>query len=122
MSVHSLRSKFCDISYSMNGKALDRVCEQKYLGVTLASNHKWNRHITATVAKANRTLGLVPRNFHMCSKNIKSAAYFGLVRPNLEYATCAWDPYTVENKRKLESVQHKAARFVAGNYIQLEHL
>ena len=52
----------------------------------------------------------------MCSKTIKSAAYFGLVRPNLEYATCAWDPYTVENKRKLESVQHKAARFVVGNY------
>ena len=89
MSVHSLRCKFCDFSYSMNGKVLDRVCEQKYLGVTLDSNLKWNRHITATVAKANRILGLVRRNLHMCSKNIKSAAYFGLVRPNLEYATCA---------------------------------
>ena len=52
----------------------------------------------------------------MCPKNIKRAAYFTLVRPNLEYSACAWDPYLKGQKDKIENVQKKAARFVENNH------
>ena len=42
-----------------------------------------------------------------------------VTRSHLEYASCAWDPFTDCNIRKLESVQHKAGRFqrfVSRNY------
>ena len=43
-------------------------------------------------------------------------AYRTMVRPVLEYAACAWDPYNAEQIQRLEAVQKKAARFVTGQY------
>ena len=45
----------------------------------------------------------------MCKTDAKSLAYASFVRLHL-------DPYTEWNKHKLESVQHRAACFVARNY------
>ena len=52
----------------------------------------------------------------MISPNIKILAYFGLVRPLLEYAAQVWDSYTDKNIRKTEIVQRRATRFVVWNY------
>ena len=52
---------------------------------------------------------------------IKTLAYFGLIRPLLEYAAATtWDPYMyiyIEiNIRKIEMVQWQAACFIVKNY------
>ena len=52
----------------------------------------------------------------MCPKKIKESPYQTLVRPHLEYASSAWDPYTDKNIKMIERIQKKAARFVTGNY------
>ena len=39
-----------------------------------------------------------------------------LVRPQLEYASTIWDPWTQRNIKKVEAVQRRAARFVTGDY------
>ena len=39
-----------------------------------------------------------------------------MVRPLVEYATCAWSPYTNRDVSKLEQAQKNAARIVANNY------
>ena len=44
--------------------------------------------------RANKLLGLLRRNLSTCDRRVKAAAYLGLVRPLLEYASQAWDPYT----------------------------
>ena len=63
-----------------------------------------------------KTLGFLRRNLWFCPTEVKVTAYKSLVRPILEYATCAWDPYKVGQIKKLEGVQRKAARFCLGNY------
>ena len=50
-----------------------------------------------------------------CPK-IKTLAYFGLVRPLLEYAATVWDPLTDINISKIETVQRRAARFAVSNH------
>ena len=52
-----------------------------------------------------------------------------MVRPVLEYAACAWDPYHADHITRLEAVQRKAARFVTKQHRRdtsvtqlLEHL
>ena len=39
-----------------------------------------------------------------------------MVRPTLEYASAAWDPYTCDQINQLDKVQRRAARFVSNNY------
>ena len=41
-----------------------------------------------------------------------------LVRPIVEYATVAWSPHTNKGIDCVESVQHRAARFVNNDYIR----
>ena len=58
--------------------------------------HQPNRscpHVNQITARANKTLGFVKRNLWFTSKEIKAETYRTLIRPTLEYASSAWDPY-----------------------------
>ena len=74
MSVYLLQSRFQDFTYKMNNDELTRMDEQKYLGVILTSDLKWNIHTSNIAAKANRSLGLVKRRLHMCKTDANSLA------------------------------------------------
>ena len=69
-----------------------------------------------TTKKANNTLAFLRRNISRCPSEIKAQCYTSLVRPVIEYAATAWDPYTARNIQQLEAVQCRAARFVTGDY------
>ena len=43
-------------------------------------------------------------------------AYNSLVRPQDEYASAVWSPYTKENINKIEKVLRRAARWVTNEY------
>ena len=49
-------------------------------------------------------------------KDIKTMAYNSLFRPQVEYASAVWSPYTIENINKIEKVQRRAARGVSNDY------
>ena len=63
-----------------------------------------------------QVVGFLRRNLQIHQKHIKSNAYKALVRPQIEYASTVWDPFTQENQNKIEMVQRRAARFVCNNY------
>ena len=42
------------------------------------------------------------RNLSTCDRRVKAVAYLGLVRPLLEYASQAWDPYTDNLSNEVE--------------------
>jgi hypothetical protein len=95
-------------NYLLHGQELP---EAKYLGVTISHDLSWNKHIQDVTAKANRTLGFVRRNLRVSSPKIKERAYFGVVRPRLEYASVVWDPHSAANAHAIEMVQRRAARW-----------
>ena len=103
-------------SYNLHGHTLEAVTSAKYLGVTIQNNLKWDSHINNIADKANRTLGFLRRNLRVSSRKIKSQAYFGLVRPQLEYAATVWDPHTQCNINRLEQIQRRAARYVTSRH------
>ena len=75
----------------------------------------WMKHISETARKANRTLGLLRRNFKDCSKQVKATTYTTVVRPILEYASPVWDPQRQADIRALECPM-RAARYVNNDY------
>ena len=66
--------------------------------------------------KANSTLAFLRRNLHHCPRPTKSLCYLTLIRPLTEYSSVIWDPHTVENIRKLETIQRTTARMVYADY------
>lgn len=102
--------------YTLEGSKLVFLDRIKYLGVNITSDLNWSFHVNAVCKKAYRTLGLLKRNLTMCPASVKLQAFKGLIRPGLEYASAAWDPYQLYLQDNLEKVQKQSARFITGNY------
>ena len=104
--LHITRSKKPVMSgYFMHNQKLESVDAAKYLGVSISKDLSWNTHISNITTSANRTLGFVKINVLTKNKDIKTMAYNPLVRPQLEYASAVWSPYTKGNKSKIEKYQ-----------------
>ena len=112
----TLKRKPSSYDYSLFGECLSRVDKHDYLGVTISSDLRWNNHVSKITCKASRTLGLLRRTLSPCSQQVKSTAYKMLVRPQIEYASEVWNPYTLKNTNRLEQIQRNAARFVHHDY------
>ena len=116
-SMHLTRNKSAVVTtYFLNGQALERTDAHPYLGVTISSDLRLNNHCDFVVKKSSKTLNFISRNFYHCTRETKAKLYPSLVRPSLEYACCAWDPYTQRNISNLEKVQRRAARFGFRDY------
>ena len=105
-------------SYILHNVTLDTVENSKYLGVTFNNHLTWQDHINATTTKAMKVLGFLRRNLHDCSCKVKAASYSTMVRPILEYSAVVWDPHLEKEKKLLENVQRRAARFATRNYFE----
>ena len=103
-------------NYFIHNSALKTVGHAKYLGVTLDSKLSFNAHIDTICKKANSTRAFIMRNTKGCPRSLRSKAYSTFVRPTLEYASAAWDPHTIQNIKKIQSVQRLAARGVMDDW------
>jgi len=54
--------------YFLNGTKLESISEEKDIGVIVSDDLKWEKQCSQTVAKANKVLGLIKRNFTDRSK------------------------------------------------------
>eukprot|EP00745_Piridium_sociabile_P040062 TRINITY_DN76314_c0_g1_i2.p1 TRINITY_DN76314_c0_g1~~TRINITY_DN76314_c0_g1_i2.p1 ORF type:complete len:1167 (+),score=240.29 TRINITY_DN76314_c0_g1_i2:25-3525(+) len=108
--------KETDYFYSLCGEFLKSVSAIPYLGVMISDDLKWQPHINNICKKANTTLGFLRRNLRHFPKPCKRTAYIALVRSTLEYASVVWDPYYQGDIDQLERIQHRAARFITGDY------
>ncbi|GFW49858.1 reverse transcriptase domain-containing protein [Trichonephila clavipes] len=73
-----------------------------------ASRIHTNRNRIAVNWKDCYRLGIV-----WCEGSLKST-FCTVIRPVLEYATPIWTPASISVKRKLDSVQHRAAKIIIG--------
>ena len=103
-------------SYSLHGQTLETADHAKYLGVVIGSTLKWIFHISRITCNANRSLGFVRRNIKCKNPKIREAAYKSLVRPQLEFASSAWDPHCQGHIKQIEQVQRRAARWTLNDY------
>src|SRR6266404_8598198 len=129
MELNSKKCEFMTISrrinksnrsYNLDGVTLAKVNFIKYLGIIFSDNLSWTIQIDSVVSKANRALGFVRRNLKNSSKATKLKCYKSLVRPHLEYACSAWDPFLSSHTHKLEMVQRRAARFICNTFSRKE--
>ena len=105
-------------TYKLRDHALETTQEATYLGIALSDDLRWDAQVKKIVGKANKALGFLRRNLRVGSRKLRELAYFALVRPCVEYAAAAWDPYSSEHIKAIEQVQRRAARWVTSSYRQ----
>lgn len=67
------------------------VSQNAYLGLVIASDLRWNEHISYIEKKAFTKLGHLRRALAKATREIKLLAYKTYVIPILEYASAVWD-------------------------------
>jgi hypothetical protein len=116
MSVSRRRLPRVPFTYQLGKSILRSVSKYKYLGVVINNKLTWDDHILYVVSKANRALGFVRRHLSKCEPATRLKCYVAFVRPHLEFASCAWDPFSSTHIEQVEGVQRRAARFILSEY------
>ena len=100
-----------EFQYYINEETLTRTSQHLYFGILFHSSMSFTPHINNISSSAIKTLNFMRCNLNKCAESVKSAAYLGLVRPKLEYASSMWDHYLSKNIQAIERVQRIAARW-----------
>lgn len=95
------------LAYYINNHQLNHVEDQTDLGVTVASDLKWEPHIARIVKRANSMTYLVRRAFADMTEEMCLKIYKAYVRPLLEHAVVVWSPYFQKDIELLERVQRR---------------
>lgn len=97
--------------YNIGGRVLSKVETIKDLGITFDAKLKFDVHVEKICNKALKMLGFVLRSTKKF-KNLDAylTLYRSLIRPQLEYATCVWNPLYAVYSKKIEMVQKKFLR------------
>ena len=98
--------------YSIDGRDLEVDQKEKDLGVYLDSSLKPSKQCVESARRANWILGLIRRHFKFLHKDVVIRLYKQMVRPHLEYAVQAWNPYLAKDRIILESVQQRATKLI----------
>ena len=92
------------ISYDYTFHPLEKVNNEKDLGVTIDDKLNFKLHISQKISKANSMLFLIKNYFQFLDADMFQLLYKSLVRPHLEYASPVWSPTTKEDIKRIESV------------------
>ena len=101
-------------TYSLGHSEIEKTTHEKDLGVIVDKQLKFQQHISSSVKKANRKLGLIRRSFTHMDKDMFLTLYKSIVRPHLEYGSNIWTTIYKKESIALENVQRRATKLVPG--------
>ena len=62
--------------------------------------------------KAIRVMGMIRRTISYKEPKIMLSLYKTLVRPHVEYCSCAWNPHYMKDKELLERIQRRLTKMI----------
>ncbi len=110
--MHLGRGNPC-FAYKLHNIELKKVDSQRDVGVLVDKGMKFSQHVANQSRRANAVLTQLSKAVYY-----RNSTFFGLyktyVLPHLEFASPAWSPMLLGDKRRLEQVQRRATRMVKG--------
>jgi hypothetical protein len=103
-----------DNSYSLHRKSLEKVIEEKDIGIVIDSDLTFEKHINEKVNKANQMFATLRRTFQFMDKSTFVQLYKSLVRTHLDYASSVWAPFKAKHIEQIEWVQRRATKQIPG--------
>jgi ribonuclease P/MRP protein subunit RPP40 len=85
---------------------------EKDLGIMVANNGKTKLQAEKAIHKANHELGKMRKTFRFFNIKLFRILYPTYIRPQLEFASSAWNVLSKESVNKMESIQGRATKMV----------
>ena len=86
-------------------------CEKDH-GVYVQDNLKFDKHISLTVNRANRLVGLIKRAFSYLDEETLLVLYKTLIRPIFDYGNLIWFPTLKKDIRAIENLQRRITKIL----------
>ena len=97
-------------NYTLKDQKLQKVMEEKDIGVTIDDQLEFESHISEKINKANKMFGLLCRSFNCLDIKTFTCLYKMMVRTHLDYASSVWSPYKIKHIEMIENVQRRCTR------------
>src|SRR6218665_324347 len=99
---------------TINGVALQRVRETKFLGVVISDDLKWKKQVDVVVQKVSKVVGILYGTCHVLDKDRLKLLYSTLLEPYITYCCSVWSsPYKNGNLDRLLKLQKAAVRIIS---------
>ena len=98
----------------MNNIQIQEVDTHKHLGITLANDGTWHKHVEDIAKKAWTRVNVLRSLKFTLDRQSLETIYISFIRPILEYADVVWDNITQAEEEDLERIQIEAARIITG--------
>ena len=99
-------------TYKIGQTELVKVTEEKDLGVYIKNDAKPSLQCIEAAKKATQALGFVKRTFSHFDCTSFSVVYRTYIRPHMEFAVEAWNPYLKKDIECFKKIQHRATKLV----------
>ena len=99
---------------SSSGSEIEPKSDVKDLGVHVSADLKWTTHVNRTVESSKKTANWVLSVFSDRSADLMLTLFKTMVRSKLEYSSPVWNPSSIEEIQKLESVQRTFTSRIVG--------
>ena len=116
-----------DLDININGKAINRVFETKFLGVIIDHKLNWKQHIAHVKNKLNKCLGIIYKACYFLNTNALRLLYCTLYLPYLSYCCEVWgtsfkmvtEPIVLSQKKVIRVI-NKVNKFYHTNELFLK--
>ena len=98
--------------YDGTTTTLETVDMEKDIGVNKENHLLFDKHIQIQVNIANQIVGIIRLTSSSLDHKSFSLLCQALVRPHLEYANSAWNPYKTKDIEAIEIVQRRATKML----------
>ena len=97
-------------NYTLKNQKLQKVMEEKDIGVTIDDQLEFESHISEKINKANKIFGLLHRSSNCLDIKTFTCLYKTMVRTHLDYASSVWSPYKIKHIEMIKNVQRRCTR------------
>ena len=103
-------------NYRLGNDAITRVTFERDLGVIQQQDLGCSQQSRKAASKASSQVGLLRRVFGVFEPEVLPALISLYVRPHIEYAIQAWQPWLAKDQQRLETPQRRATKQTRGMF------
>lgn len=102
----------CHLNLMIDGTTIEKVSEQKLLGIVIDENLLWTHHIDYLCSTLSTKISLLKQISSYVPQDIQKLFYQSYILPLLDYGCNTWGTTSNANIERLSKLQKRAARII----------